>query len=311
MRRIPIFAAVALILLATPTEARDTITLVVGFAPGGTSSVAARFIARAIEEAFDMTVVIENKPGAGGEIAADWVKRQKENQTLLFMSSTSVLKVSPDGLVPIGILATFSYVAVPQSDAPKTLTEYMTATKRNDSLRSVATAGAGSVSHLIGEKLFQQNGVKMEHIPFQGSAPAITAVAGKHVGMAIVPMPDFVPFRDKLDVIAETGRGIETEGWIGILAPSGIRPEKVASLTNLFQRASKKQRGSSNNLGFAAHGALPMNCEKFTQENTRKDGRRSSCSVSLRDPPGPLIAGEVTSLCGGRLQPPPPQGRQT
>ena len=250
MRRIPTFIAVAFILLATPAEARDTMTLVVGFAPGGTSSVLARFIAHAIEESFDMTVVVENKPGAGGEIAADWVKRQKENQTLLFMSSTSVLKVSPDGLVPIGILATFSYVAVPRSDAPKTLTEYMTDTKRNDSLRSVATAGAGSVPHLIGEKLFQQNGVKMEHIPFQGSAPAISAVAGKHVGMAVVPMPDFVPFRDKLDVIAETGRGIETEGWIGILAASGIPPEKVASLTNLFQRASKETAGQLGQFGF-------------------------------------------------------------
>src|SRR5262245_49593375 len=155
MRRIPLFAVVAFILQATPTEARDAMTLVVGFAPGGTSSVAARFVAHAIEEFAEMTVVIENKPGAGGELAADWVRRQKENQTLLFMSSTSVLKVSPDGLVPIGMLATFSYVAVPRSDAPKTLIEYMTATKWNDSLRSVANAGAGSVSHLIGEKLFQ------------------------------------------------------------------------------------------------------------------------------------------------------------
>jgi tripartite-type tricarboxylate transporter receptor subunit TctC len=126
----------------------------------------------------------------------------------------------------------------------------MTATKRNDSLRSVATAGAGSVSHLIGEKLFRQNGVKMEHIPFQGSAPAITAVAGKHVGMAIVPMPDFVPFTDKLNVIAETGSGIETEGWIGILAPSGIPPERVASLTSLFQRASKESAGQLGQFGF-------------------------------------------------------------
>jgi len=249
MRRIPLFAAVALVLQATPTEARDAMTLVVGFAAGGTSSVAARFIAHAIEEFAEMTVVIENKPGAGGELAADWVKRQKDNQTLLFMSSTSVLKVSPDGLVPIGMLATFSYVAVPRSDAPKTLIEYMTATKRNDSLRSVATAGAGSVSHLIGEKLFQQNGVKMEHIPFQGSAPAISAVAGKHVGMAIVPLPDFVPFRDKLDVIAETGSGIETEGWIGILAPSGITPEKVANLTTLFQRSSKETAGQLGQFG--------------------------------------------------------------
>jgi tripartite-type tricarboxylate transporter receptor subunit TctC len=249
MRRIALFAAVALILQVTPTEARDTTTLVVGFAPGGTSSVAARFIAHTIEKFSETTVVIENKPGAGGEIAADWVKRQKEDQTLLFMSSTSVLKVSPDGLVPIGMLATFSYVAVPRSDAPKTLIEYMTATKRNDSLRSVATAGAGSVPHLIGERLFEKSGAKMEHIPFQGSAPAISAVAGKHVGMAIVPMPDFVPFRDKLDVIAETGRGIETEGWIGILAPSGIRPEKVASLTNLFQRASKETAGQLEQFG--------------------------------------------------------------
>src|SRR5215471_324549 len=63
MRQMLLFAAVALILQVTPTEARDAMTLVVGFAPGGTSSVAARFIAHAIEEFFDTSVVIENKPG--------------------------------------------------------------------------------------------------------------------------------------------------------------------------------------------------------------------------------------------------------
>src|SRR5262245_47715941 len=164
------FAALMLSSPALPNDGQ--ITLVVGFAAGGTSSTAARILAESVEQITRTSTIVENRPGAGGAIAADWVLRQNGTQTLLFMSSTSSLKTSPQsGLVPIGILATFSYVAVTKKDSAAHLAEYMNEASRDEKYRTVATAGAGSIPHLIGTKLFNDYGVPMVHVPYQGSAP--------------------------------------------------------------------------------------------------------------------------------------------
>ena len=94
-RLTPLFFA-AFVMLSSPALSNDgQITLVVGFAAGGTSSTAARILAESIEHMTRSSTVVENRPGAGGAIAADWVLRQRGTQTLLFMSSTSSLKTSP------------------------------------------------------------------------------------------------------------------------------------------------------------------------------------------------------------------------
>jgi len=250
-RLAPLFFA-ALVTLSSPALPNDgQITLVVGFAAGGTSSTAARIFAESVEQITRSSTVVENRPGAGGAIAADWVLRQKGTQTLLFMSSTSSLKISPQsGLVPIGVLATFSYVAVTKRDSPASLAEYMNGASREEKYRTVATAGAGSIPHLIGTKLFNDYGVPMVHVPYQGSAPAILNVAGGHVALAIVPFPDFLPFQDSLRILAQTGSGIGTEGWVGIFAPPETSPEEVARLSEIFRQASQRSREKLRNVGF-------------------------------------------------------------
>ena len=246
---------VAFSLFATlaSTLDRDPLTLVVGFAAGGTSSVAARFVAEGVENTYGISVIVENRPGAGGAIAAEWVKQQKGSKTLLFMSSTSSLKVSPDaGLVPVGVVATYSYVAVVKKDKAANLREYMDAAQRSDPLRTVATAGAGSIPHLIGAELFNEygKGVSMVHVPYSGSAPAILGVLSGHVALAIVPFPDFVPFKEMLHVIAETADGIHTDGWIGIFAPPGTSHEEVRRLTDIFRPSSDAAQKKLESVGF-------------------------------------------------------------
>jgi hypothetical protein len=170
MPRLTLLFFAALVTLFGPALPNDgQITLAVGFAAGGTSSTAARIVAEAAEQTTRNSTTVENRPGAGGAIAADWVRRQKGTpQTLLFMSSTSSLRTSQSGLVPIGILATFPYVAVTRKDAAAHLAEYMEEASREEKYRTVATAGAGSIPHLIGTKLFNDSGVPMEHVPIKG-----------------------------------------------------------------------------------------------------------------------------------------------
>ena len=121
---------------------------------------------------------------------------------------------------------------------------------REEKYRTVATAGAGSIPHLIGTKLFNDYGVPMVHVPYQGSAPAILNVAGGHVALAIVPFPDFLPFQNSLRVLAQTGSGIEMEGWIGIFAPPETSSEQVARLSEIFRRASQRSQEKLQNVGF-------------------------------------------------------------
>jgi tripartite-type tricarboxylate transporter receptor subunit TctC len=242
----------ALVMLSSPALPNDgQISLVVGFAAGGTSSTAARIFAESVEHITRTSMVVENRPGAGGAIAADWVLRQKGTQTLLFMSSTSSLKtlLRVDSC-PSEILATFSYVAVTRKDSPVNLAEYMNGASREERYRTVATAGAGSIPHLIGTKLFNDYGVPVVHAPYQGSAPAILSVVGGHVALAIVPFPDLLPFQDSLRILAQTGSGIETEGWVGVFAPPETSSEKTARLSEIFRQASQRSREKLRNVGF-------------------------------------------------------------
>lgn len=250
-RLTPLFF-VAVLALSSPALPDDgQIRLVVGFAAGGTSSIAARIFAESIEHITRSSAIVENRPGAGGAVAADWVLRQKGTQTLLVMSSTSALKTAPQsGLVPIGIVATFPYVAVTRKESPAHLSEYLNEASREEKYRTVATAGAGSISHLIGITLFDSYGLQMVHVPYQGSAPAILSVAGGHVALAIVPFPDFLPFQDTLRILARTGSGIETEGWLGVFAPPETSSEEVARLAEIFRQASQRSRQKLENLGF-------------------------------------------------------------
>jgi tripartite-type tricarboxylate transporter receptor subunit TctC len=229
----------------------DRITLVVGFAPGGTSSTAARFIADSVQDITGANVIVENKPGAGGKIAAEYVKGQNNPRTLLFMSSTSLLDVPPDlGLVPIGVIATFKYVAVAKMHAPATLSEYMSAakSKREHTLCYVGTAG--SVPEHLGIRLFEEHGAEMVNVPYKGSAPAIRDVAGGHVAMTIVPLPDFQAFKGQLPVIAETGNGIELEGWIAVFAPPRTSTKEAERLSKIFRHASGMSKDDLERTGF-------------------------------------------------------------
>jgi tripartite-type tricarboxylate transporter receptor subunit TctC len=245
-----VVAAFALMTAAHAIE-EGRLTLVVGFASGGTSSTAARIIADSVGQIAGTTPVVENKPGAGGALAADFVRSQREGNALLFMSSTSTLNVPPGSdLLPIGIVARFTYVAAARKDAPASLAEYMSAARTDNRLLTIATAGAGSIAHLAGVKMFSDHGMTALHVPFRGSAPAILAVAGGHVALAVVPFPDFLPFVDKLRIIAETGSGLDSDGWMAVYAPPGTTPEQATRLSDLFRQASEKSIDRLETIGF-------------------------------------------------------------
>ena len=132
-----------------------------------------------------------------------------------------------------------------------TLSEYFRAARLNPTLRLVATPGAGSFPHLIGSRLFRENGLGMDHVPYDGGNPAMTALLGGHVGVAIVPYPDFIPYEQsgKVQLIARSGSGIVAQGWLGIFAPKGISQEEIGRLAATFRLASDACRNTFPTLG--------------------------------------------------------------
>lgn len=228
-------------------------TLVVGFAAGGTSSTAARAILEPFARASGKRLLIENKPGAGGLLAAQYVASQgPESGMLLFMSSNSSLRVPTDiGLVPVAVVAHYDYVLA-QRQPGTSLTSYLARAKIDPALLSVATAGAGSIAHLSVARLFREHDATMLHVPYQGSAPAINAVLGGHVALAMVPYPDFLPFEGSLSVLARTGNGLVDQGWMGVYAPPGTSGAEVSRLAAWLRVACVESAQTLAKFGFVA-----------------------------------------------------------
>lgn len=266
MRTCNILAVILLALTSTVFSKENTLTLVVGFAPGGTTWVAARQIADEVMRTSSFQVVVVAQPGAVGKIAADFVKNQNNPRTMLFTSNTTTLRAPlHDGFVPIAPIVTFDYVvAIRRQNMPgqdielpqSSVTKYFDAARKDARLRTVATPGTGGFPHLIAAKLFREHNVPLVHVPYQGGPLAITSLLGGHVTLAVVPFVDFLPHANSqsgLQILARTGRGIDETGWLGIIGPKGTREDEAKELESIFRVACENSREKFLMLGYQAN----------------------------------------------------------
>ena len=246
----------------------DQLTLVVGFAPGGTSTIAARHIAGAINQQTGTDVIVMSHEGAGGALAAQSVLEQNNSHVLLFFSSTSALRVKPDiGLVPVALIATFPYVVVANKNAPSTLDAYFDAARHNDKLRSYTSPGTGSFPHLAGERLFREHGIKGVHVPFTGSSPAAQSVYAGHVQLGIVPYIDYVPLKDGLHEFVGAEKSLGIDGWIGIYAPPSTTPAEIARYASMFKSATEASADKLALSGFKAQWGAGIELQKLHKQS--------------------------------------------
>ena len=273
---------------AAPAEAQaKRISLVVGFAPGGTSSIVAHYLAEGLRTSLNTPVIVENIAGAGGLVAADFVKKQPpDGSTLLVLSSTSLMKFPPTPeLMPITELATFEYVfVVAPTVRAKTLSEYFDQARAEPTLRTYASPGAGTLSHLIAESLAQQTEVPLVAVHFRGSAPAATNVLGGHVAAGVLPMPDYVPLRDTVRAIAvgakvrskllpevptisESKYSAVPPGWMGLFAPQHTPPEIIQMLGAAARTAMGLDPQFLVDRGFQPAGSTPEEMASIHQRD--------------------------------------------
>jgi tripartite-type tricarboxylate transporter receptor subunit TctC len=168
------------------------ITMVVPYSPGGGSDLGSKLIAEKVSEFLGQPIVSEYKPGAGGAVGAALVAKAKPDGYTLLVGSTTPLVVAPlvhEGLgytledfVPICSYSKISLMINARPDGPwKTLKEFVQDAKANPGKFRYATYGAKSMAHLMMELFSKQAGIKLVHIPYDGSPKANAAVLGGHV----------------------------------------------------------------------------------------------------------------------------------
>jgi len=192
------------LLLATPLAAQDypskPIRLIVTFAAGGPADMLARAIAPAMSNSLKQSVVIENRVGAGGTIGIDAVVKSPPDGYTIGISGPGALVSIPfmttvpynveRDIVPLALIATVSGVIV---TGPKTgfksLTDLVNNAKANPGKVHFGSAGSGTTTHLAGELLNMEAGIKMVHVPYRGAAPALTDLLGGHVQALLPDLP--------------------------------------------------------------------------------------------------------------------------
>lgn len=254
-------AALAPQAAAQPWPARP-LRLVVGFPPGGGIDFTARLVAQHLGDALGQPVVVENRPGAAGAQAAAEVARAAADGYTLILANIGPFALVPNMLArpsydPVKdftavhqLVSTYFVAAVPATLPVKSLPEFVAWARANDGKVNFASGGNASITHLNGELLNQVAGLRMVHVPYKGSAPAIAdLIAGQthllvDVGNVIVPHVK----SGKLRAIAVTSAqrdaqladvptvreagfpALETAGWQGLLGPAGMPREVVERL---------------------------------------------------------------------------------
>jgi tripartite-type tricarboxylate transporter receptor subunit TctC len=200
-----LFAALAAALpAAAQTYPSRNITIVVGYAPGGTGDFITRVIGNKLAEKFGRTVVVENRAGASGLIAAQFVVNSTPDGYTILAGQTPEIAINPHflkssldvarDLVPIALGGVVPLALVVPKDAPySTVPDLLKAAQSPKGLL-FASAGTGTPGHFAGEVLKLASHGTMTHVPYKGAAPALADLLGSHVDFYFPGFPAALPF---------------------------------------------------------------------------------------------------------------------
>jgi tripartite-type tricarboxylate transporter receptor subunit TctC len=302
---------VAVMLCAQATSVAQTasafpnqpIRMVVPYPPGGPTDITARVVAAEMSKTIGQNIVIDNRPGASGMIGSEMVtKSTPDGYTLLANASIHVINPSvyPDmrfdaikDFVPITQLAQVPLVLVVPANSPiksvKDLVEYA---KANPGKVNFGSAGSASAQHLAGESFKIAAGIQMQHIPYKGSAPALTDLAGGQLQLMFDSMPSATPMinsgklraiavttttrakaRPDLPTIAESGfPGFDISTWYAYWAPKGTPADVVEKLAASAAQALKNPEviAKYEAMGAEPVGSTPAQFAAYVESEAKK-----------------------------------------
>ncbi|CAP40382.1 tripartite tricarboxylate transporter substrate binding protein [Bordetella petrii] len=310
MPAIPVWrAALAAIVLAANTAAAAAtwpdkpVTLVVPYPPGGPTDIVARTVAQGLGDELGQTVIVDNRSGAGGNIGADMVaKSAPDGYTLLLATTAHAINMSlfknlgydtRKSFAPISLLTKGPLVIVTRPDLPaQNVRELIALAKASPGKLTFASSGNGQSTHLSAELFNTMAGTRMVHVPYRGSAPAMTDVMGGQADIMFNTMLSSMPYvkdgklralavtsaarspaAPDVPTVAESGLdGYEATAWNGLMAPAGTPDAVVQKLSAALQKVLgrpdlQKQFAQQ---GFDADWMTPAEYGQFLDDEIRK-----------------------------------------
>ncbi len=259
-------AAILLGLAVFPAIAQKPIRIVVPFPPGGTADLLVRMTADRLPALLGQQVIVENRGGAGGNLGAEAVARAEPDGHTLLASPPHLLTINhliyklafdPAKFVPVGIIAAYPNVLLANANLPVgSVQDLISLARARPGKLNIASQGNGTSTHLTAELFKKLAQVDMLHVPYKGTAPAMTDLIGGQVDVMfdnlITAMPHVKSGRLKLlgaggerrvaafpevPALAELLPGFRSETWMGIVAPPGTPTAVAARLSAAIARA--------------------------------------------------------------------------
>jgi tripartite-type tricarboxylate transporter receptor subunit TctC len=244
------------------------ITVIVPQAVGGANDVIARILAPKLATELGQSVIVENKPGAGGTLGTGAAARAKPDGYTVMLTTTSAHTVAPalyrkvtydpiKDFMPVATVATAGYLVVANPAFPaSTMQQLIAIAKDKPGSISYASAGNGTLNHLIGVMIANAAGIELVHVPYKGSAAAATDVVSGQVPISVQSVPSVIGFarsgklkllavaNDKrlaelpeVPTVGETLKGFNATPWYGLFAPAGTPAPVVAKLYAAVSKA--------------------------------------------------------------------------
>jgi tripartite-type tricarboxylate transporter receptor subunit TctC len=314
-----VLAAVASLVLASAAWAQypnRAIKIIVPFAAGGSTDIIARLIAEPLRKEIGQPVIVENVGGAAGALGTMQVAAAAPDGYTLAIATVSTMIVYPashtkpqytlEEFAPITNIASMPNVMTVNPNFPaKNLAEFIKVVKANPGKYTFGSSGIGSINHMLGESFQAEAGVKMVHVPYKGSGPAMQDLMGGQIDALFDQFPSSKTFIDagKLKAIGvispqripgydvmtmeEAGmKGFTDEAWYGLLAPAKTPPEVVQRLGEAMKKviADPEFRANVEKVGARPVGNTPVEFKaQIGQEIDRMKKLVKERNIQLKD----------------------------
>jgi tripartite-type tricarboxylate transporter receptor subunit TctC len=254
--------------------------VVVPFAAGGNVDIVTRIIAGGLSESLGQSVVVENKAGANGVIGAESVARAAPDGYTLFIATAETMALSPflmkslpydplKDFAAIGLMDDFPFTLTVNPQLPvKTVADFIAHARANDGKLNFSSWGTGSIGQIAFEQFKQATGIRMEHVPFKGAAPAIMAVAtgevhafmatlsvarpqaaSGRVKILAITTDERDPTAPEIPTLRELGVDVVIRGWHILVAPAATPPAVISRLNSALINTVRRRDISEKLVG--------------------------------------------------------------
>lgn len=283
------------------------VKFVVPFAAGGTTDILARVVAAKISEEYRQQFIVENKPGAGGNIAADYVAKSDPDGYTFIVGTPGTHAINKfvfknmtydqiNDIAPVIVIARVpNLFSVTNSLPVKSVAEFIALAKSKPGEFFYGTPGLGSTAHVSTELFKSMTGVNIVHVPYKGSAPALTDLIAGRVHLTIDNLPASQPFAESnsiralavstatrwpllpnIPTIAEAGvPGYEAASWFTVGAPAKTPKDIIVKLNASIDQFIKSEDGivRLRKLGAEPAGGSPEDMQAYVLAETEKWGK--------------------------------------